>query len=69
MLSRAYNIVTVYSVVAPGHEKYVAYCLSATDNRFLKKLMITVQLPGAATNDLNMVMHTVISNTEISLSR
>ena len=69
MLSHAYKILVCHSVGSPVNGKYVAYGLNATDKKFLTMLMITVKLPGTATNDSQMFMHTAISNTYISLSR
>ena len=50
MLSHAYNIVIDHVVGAPGHGNYFVDGLNATNN-FLKMLMKTVKLTGAATNN------------------
>ena len=42
---------------------YVLDGLNATDKRFLKILMTTVQNTGASTKDSQMFMHTSMSNT------
>ena len=69
MLSHPYNIAIDCGVGTPGHGKYSVYGLNANDNMFLTMLMTTVQLPGAATTDSYMVIHTVMSITDMSLSR
>ena len=62
-VSHAYIIVIECGVGAPVHEKDVVYGLNSTGKRFLSMFMTTVQLPGAATNDSQMVMNTSMSNT------
>ena len=69
MLSREYNIVNDHGVGLPGYEKYVVDDFNATLKCFFTTLMTTVQLPGTDTNNSNMVMHTAISNTDISIAR
>ena len=69
MLSHAYNISIDPGVGAPRHGKYVEYGLNATGNIFLTMLMTTVQIPGPATNEPQMVIHTAMSNTYISIER
>ena len=69
MLSHSYNIVIYRGVGTPGHGKYVVDGLNATDKRFLKMLMKTVQLPGESTNDSYMAMYNKTSNADISLAR
>ena len=69
MLYHAYNIVTNPGVGAPGLGKDVVYDLNATEKGFFTMLMTTVKLTGAATNNSHMVMHTIMSNTYINLSR
>ena len=69
VLSHAYNIVIDHRVEAPGHGKYIVDGLSDTKKSFLTMLMKTVQLPGASTNESQMVMHTTMSNTDIRLER
>ena len=69
MLSHAYNNIINCSVVSPGHVKDFVDYLRATYKILLTMLMITVQLPGTTTNNSYMDMHTVMSNTCISLAR
>ena len=69
MLSHTYNISIYCGVGSPGHVKYVVYCLKATNKRFIFVLITTFQLPGTATNDSHMGMHTSMSTTYISLPR
>ena len=69
MFSHAYNIAVGCSIGAPVHGKDVVDDLNATEKRFLSMLMTTVKIPGAVTNDSQMVMLTSRSNTDISLSR
>ena len=68
MLSHAYTILIYFCVGSPGHGKYVVDGLNANEKSFITMLMTTMKLTGAATNALNMVMHTTISNTDISLA-
>ena len=65
----AYKILIYHDVGASGHGKYVAYGLNATDNFFLSILMTTVKFLGSATNNSQVVMHTSIVNTDISIER
>ena len=69
MFSHVYNIVIDHGAGAPGHGKYVVDDFKNTDARFLKMFMTTVKLPGAATNYSHMVIHTTMSNIDISLVR
>ena len=69
MLSHTYNIAIYCGVGSPGHVKYVVYGLKATNKRFVLVLIKTLQLPGTATNDSHMGMHTSMSTTDISLPR
>ena len=69
ILSHAYKVVIDIDVGAPGHEKHVVDSLNASDNVFLIMLMKTVPLPGAATNNSRMVMHTKMINIDISIER
>ena len=69
MLSHAYNIAIDCGVGAHGHGKYVVDGLNANEKSFLTMLMTTVQLPGTATNKSQMVIHTSMNNTYISLAR
>ena len=69
MLSHSYNIVIDGDFGSPGHGKYVVDGLNATYNFFLSVFMTTVQLPGAATNDSQIFVHTSMINTYISISK
>ena len=68
MLSHAYTIVIDSVIVAPGHGEYFVDFLNATYKRFVTMFMKTVQLPGESTNDSQIVIHTSMSNTDISLA-
>ena len=67
MLFHAYKILIDSGVGAPGHGKYVVDGLNTNGKRFLTMLMKTVKLPGAATNNSHMAIHTAMINTYISL--
>ena len=69
MLSHAYNIASDCDVGEPVHRKYFVDGLNATNKRFLSMPMTAVQLPCAANNNSQIVMHTSMSNIDISLSR
>ena len=62
MLSHTYNIVIDSGVGAYGNGKDVVDGLSVTGKKYFSMIMKTVQLPGASTNDSQMVMHTSMSN-------
>ena len=68
MLSHAYKTLFDSGVGSPGHGKYVVDGMNATEKN-ITMLMTTVRLPGASTNDSHMVLHTVMSNIYISISR
>ena len=68
MLSHAYNIITDSVGVAPICGKELVGGFSATDKSY-SMLMKTVQLPGAAAYDLQIVMHTSTANTDVILAR
>ena len=69
MLPHSYNILINRDVEAPVHGKYVLDGLNTNDKRFITILMTTVKIPGAYINNLQMVMHTTMRNTYISLVR
>ena len=69
ILSHAYNFVIGRCFGGPRHGKGVIDGLNATDRRFLYNVDKTVQLTSAATNNSQMVIHTEMSNTYISLVR
>ena len=69
MLSHTYKIVIDRGVGAPGHSKNFVYGFSTDGKRCLTMLMTTVKLPGAATNNSQMIIHTAIGNTDISIER
>ena len=58
MLYHAHYIIIYCGVEAPGHVKDVVDGINATDKIYLSMLMTTVQLPNAATNNSQIVMHT-----------
>ena len=67
--SYAHDIIIYSGVVAPGHGNDVVGGLNDTDKRFLTMLMKTVQLPNAATNNYQMVMHTSTEKSDISVTK
>ena len=69
MLAHAYNTIIDRGVGAPGHGREVVGGLSYTEKWFISILIITVQLPSAASCESQMAMHTSTSNTDISLAR
>ena len=69
MLSCVYKVIIGCGVGATGYGKYAVYDLNTTDKKFLTMLTTTVQLASASTNNSQMVIHTEISNTNISLVR
>ena len=69
MLYHAYNIVIYCGVGAPGHVKDVVGGFNANIFRFLTILMTTVQLPVATNKNLQMFIHTAMSNMDINLER
>ena len=69
MLYHLYNIVIDCCDGAPEYGKYIIDGFNTTDKRFLSMLITTSQLPSASNNKSYMVMHTAISNTDISLER
>ena len=69
MLSHTYKILIHCVVEAPEHGIVFVDGLNATEKRFLTVLMTTVKLPGADTNYSQTVIHTAMSNTDISLAR
>ena len=69
IFSHVYNIAIDRGVGAPVNGKYIVDGMNATDKNILPMLIINLQLPGAATNDSYMVIHSAMSNTDISLAR
>ena len=69
MLSHLYSIIIDRGVGAPAHCKYVVDVFNVNDIRFLTMLMTTVKLPGADNNYSQRIMHTTMSNTDISIAR
>ena len=68
MLSHAHNILIYPGVVSPVPIKDDLDGLNATDRSYISMLMKTVKLPGEATKDSHMVIHTSMSNIEMSLA-
>ena len=52
MFSHANKILVDHGVGAPLHGKYDVDCLNGTDKICIIMLMTTVQIPGAANNNL-----------------
>ena len=69
MLADVYNIIIDCDVGAPGNIRDVADGLNAKDKLLVTMLMKTVQLPNAATNNYQMVMHTSTEKTDISVTK
>ena len=69
MLYHAYKVLNDCSVGSPVCGKDAVDGFNANDKRFLSMLMAAVNIPSTATGDSQKIMHTSISNTEISLAR
>ena len=68
-MSYAYNILIYRGVGLPGNGKYFVDGLNATRKMFLSMLMTNMKLPGASSNDSQMVICTSVSNEDTSLAR
>ena len=69
MLYHTCNILTYCDVVAPGYGKDVVYSLNTTDKTFITIFLTTVQLLAEANNDPQIVIHTAMKYTDISVAR
>ena len=69
MLEHVYNIIIDCGVEALGNGRGVFDGLNATYKLFISILITSVQLPGAASYDSQVVIHTLTANTDISLAR
>ena len=69
MLEHSYIIFIGRVSRLPGHRRIIFYYLNSTEKRFLSMVMKNVQLPGAASYDTQIEIHTSTQNYDMIISR
>ena len=69
MMTQAFYVIIERGIIATGHGREVLYSLNATGKRFILKLTLTMKLPGEKGYETQMVIHTGIRTSDVSLAK
>ena len=69
VLSQRHSIIFDRGISAPGHGKEVVDVINAIDKRYMYQLMSTVQLQGLKTSEKQILMHSCIPKTDVSMTK
>ena len=69
IFSQAYYVIIDRGVSVIRHGRDVVYGLNTSEKRFLFQLMKTMKLPVEKWYDIQMVIHSVTSTSDVSLAR